>query len=198
MKRHLFIVICTLCITLYYTLCKIDSLQSEYNRLKQNQSHYFDSLEYYRTESGQWAASTKILQLRCNELESLLTKRNSVINSLKIKLRRVEQLSTTVQETHLKIKTIVQHDTILHRDTPHNFHWHNAWNHIQGKIIDDSIICTLSVKDTLYQIVHRIPRRFLFLRFGTKFLKQEVISSNPNCHIVWSEHIKIRKSRHKK
>lgn len=48
-------------------------------------------------------------------------------------------------------------------------------------------------RDTLRQIVHRIPRRFLFIRWGTKALRQEIISSNPHTRIVYSEYIRIER-----
>ena len=37
------------------------------------------------------------------------------------------------------------------------------------------------------------PRRFLFIRWGTKALRQEIISSNPHTRIVYSEYIRIER-----
>ena len=45
----------------------------------------------------------------------------------------------------------------------------------------------------LRQVVHRIPRRFLFIRWGTKALRQEIVSSNPHTRIVYSDYVKFER-----
>ena len=47
--------------------------------------------------------------------------------------------------------------------------------------------------DTLRQVVHRVPRRFLFIRFGTKAVRQEIVSSNPHTRIVYAEYVRFAK-----
>ena len=47
--------------------------------------------------------------------------------------------------------------------------------------------------DTLRQIVYRIPRRFLFIRWGTKALRQRIVSTNPHTRIVAAEYVRIEK-----
>ncbi|WP_350308236.1 DUF6549 family protein [Gabonibacter massiliensis] len=48
-------------------------------------------------------------------------------------------------------------------------------------------------RDTLVQIVYRVPRKFLFIRWGTKAIRQEVISKNPYSKITYSRYIELRK-----
>ena len=43
------------------------------------------------------------------------------------------------------------------------------------------------------QVIHRIPRRFLFIRWGTKALRQEIVSTNPHTRIVHAEYVKIER-----
>ena len=47
--------------------------------------------------------------------------------------------------------------------------------------------------DTLRQVVHRVPRRFLFIRWGTKALRQQIVSSNPHTRIVYTEYVRIER-----
>ena len=47
--------------------------------------------------------------------------------------------------------------------------------------------------DTLRQVVHRVPRRFLFIRWGTKALRQEIVSSNPHTRIIYSDYVKFER-----
>ena len=48
-------------------------------------------------------------------------------------------------------------------------------------------------RDTLVQIVHRVPKRFLFFRFGTKAIRQEVVSMNPHTKVAYADYIELKK-----
>ena len=93
------------------------------------------------------------------------------------------------------------HDTAaLHRtlfpplyDTLRHFRWQDPWVRVEGIIRRDSVQCRICSVDTLRQIVHRIPHRFLFIRWGTKALRQEIVSQNPHTRIVYTEYIRIER-----
>lgn len=170
------------------------SLSEECRRLESNQEIYLDSMRRYRTEFGKWAVSTEALRLRCGELESLLDERARIIDQLKIKMRRVEQFVQTSTQTQVVFKERLMRDTIFAEVDSRSFVWSDSWSRVEGVIENDSVACRVAIRDTLYQVVHRVPRRFLFFRFGTKSLRQELVWSNPNCNIVWNQYIKIEKS----
>ena len=72
----------------------------------------------------------------------------------------------------------------------------DKWLRIAGLIWSDSLRLEIHSIDTLHQVVHRIPRRFLGIPFGTKYLRQEIVSSNPHTTLIYSEYIRItRKGR---
>lgn len=73
------------------------------------------------------------------------------------------------------------------------FRWHDAWVSVEGRIARDSLVCRVRSVDTLRQVVHRIPRRFLFIRWGTKALRQEIVSTNPHTRIVYTEYVKLER-----
>ena len=52
--------------------------------------------------------------------------------------------------------------------------------------------------DTIKQIVHRVPKKFLFIKYGTKGIKQEVVSKNPHTKIVFTEYRELKGSKSKK
>ena len=64
-------------------------------------------------------------------------------------------------------------------DTLRRFRWRDPWVTVEGSIGRDSVECRIRSVDTLRQVVHRVPRRFLFIRWGTKALRQQIVSSNP-------------------
>lgn len=78
-------------------------------------------------------------------------------------------------------------------DTARIFRWRDPWVTVEGLIAGDSVRCRVQSVDTLRQVVHRIPRRFLFIRWGTKALRQEIVSSNPHTRIVYTEYVRIER-----
>ena len=181
--------------------------RGENQRLTQNQEALAADLTHYRTRAGEEAASAQVLRLRCAEFERLRAEDAAEIRRLGIRLRRLEataRLASTTQtrfQAPLKDTIAVRRDTsgILDPtgspqfDTLKTFRWHDPWIRIEGCISHDSVRCHVSSVDTLRQVIHRIPRRFLFIRWGTKALRQEIVSSNPHTRIVYAEYIRIER-----
>ena len=89
--------------------------------------------------------------------------------------------------------TAISHDICKAVEEIHHFSHHTPWVHIEGEVRRDTLLLDYHSIDTLHQIVHRVPRKFLFFRFGTKAIRQEIISSNPHTKIVYSEYIELRR-----
>ena len=105
------------------------------------------------------------------------------------------RLATKVEiRTPVRDTVVVRlRDTLVVRDTLRLFRWRDAWVRVEGAVTADSVLCRVESADTLRQVVHRIPRRFLFIRWGTKALRQEIVPSNPHTRIVYSEYVKIER-----
>ena len=126
------------------------------------------------------------LRLRCGEFETLRAADAEQIRRLGIRLRRLEAAAKAVAVTDAEIRTPL-------RDTVRMFRWRDPWISVEGRIGRDSAACRIRSVDTLRQAVHRIPRRFLFIRWGTKALRQEIVSTNPHTRIVYAEYVKIER-----
>ena len=161
-------------------------------RLSANVAALTDSLHRYRTLRGEAAASAAVLQLRCDELEALREADAACIRRLGIRLRRAESFGRTVTESVVEAAAPL-HDTVWLHDTVRLFRWADRWVTVEGCIAADSVHCRVASCDTLVQVVHRIPRRFLFIRWGTKALRQEIVSANPHTHIVYAEQLRIER-----
>ena len=137
---------------------------------------------------------------RCGEFETLRAADAEQIRRLGIRLRRLEAAAKAVAVTDAEIRTPLRdtvvvriHDTLPVRDTVRMFRWRDPWISVEGRIGRDSAACRIRSVDTLRQAVHRIPRRFLFIRWGTKALRQEIVSTNPHTRIVYAEYVKIER-----
>ena len=89
-------------------------------------------------------------------------------------------------------------DTIVVYDTVSIFRWSDRWVKAEGAISNGEVECKVESIDTLRQVIHRVPRRFGLIRYGTKAIRQEITSSNPHSQIVYTEYIELPKRREKR
>ena len=170
-------------------------LRSENQRLNQNIVALTSDVELYRTRSGESAAEVRSLRLRQSELEQTNEALTDQIDQLKIRLRHINSLATAATQTVVEFSTQIP-DTVLHRpvvDTIRLPLYADTWNSVQATLIGDRIEGRFSSVDTLHQVVYRVPHRFLFIRYGTKELRQVITSSNPSTRLVYSSHITIER-----
>lgn len=179
----------------------------ENRRLTQNQEALSSDLAHYRTRAGEEAAAAQVLRLRCAEFERLRSRDAKEIRRLGIRLRRLEATARTATASALDIRTPLRDSLVVRRDssgplcssvrprldTLRTFRWSDPWTSVEGVVRRDSVLCRIRSVDTLRQIVHRIPRRFLFIRWGTRALRQEIVSSNPHTRIVYAEYIRLER-----
>ena len=175
-------------------------LIKENAHLRGNQHALIEGVEFYRTESGRSAASVEVLQLELAEFRSLREQDAEEIASLGIRLRRAESYAKSVAMTTLT-DTVIVRDTVVVRDTvtmaARHFAGEDAWSRVEGILFGDSLHYAIRTTDTLHQVLHRVPRKFLFIPYGTKAIRQEVWSSNPNTELIYTEYIELprRKKR---
>ena len=175
-------------------------LRSENQRLNQNIATLTSDVELYRTRSGESAAEVRSLRLRQSELEQTNEALTDQIDQLKIRLRHINSLATAATQTVVEFSTQIP-DTVLRRpvvDTIRLPLYTDTWNSVQATLIGDRIEGRFSSVDTLHQVVYRVPHRFLFIRYGTKELRQVITSSNPSTRLVYSSHITIERGSRKR
>ncbi len=181
-----------LCLILY---CHNKTLRAENDRLTANQTTLFEKATYYETEAGKSAASIQKLELSYSELEDNYKQVCQTADELGVKVKRLQTATTTTTETEVKIITQV-HDSVVYHDGVTDsikaVKWGDAWVNILGELRDDRLSLNVVSRDTLIQIVHRIPKKFLFFRWGTKAIRQEITSTNPHTVITHTEYIELK------
>lgn len=172
----------------------------EVARLRNNNEALTNETLLYQTRLEESAASAIALQLKLDEYRKQHADDTKRIRDLGIRLRRVESIATSASQTQIEVSTPI-HDTVfldrLLPDTASVFRWSDRWVSIEGVIRNGKAECNIESIDTLRQVIHRVPRRFLFFRYGTKAIRQEITSSNPHTRIVYTEYIELPK-RHKR
>lgn len=168
---------------------------SEKERFKANQTALLTEVDTLTTENGKHVAEVLKLTLTVDELENSNAQLKATAEELGIKLKRVQSASTSATKTEIKVVTQVR-DSIVYRDsiiTPIKvFSWRDAWTDINGMIEKDSVDLSVQSVDTLTTIVHKVPHKFWFIKWGCKAIKQTVISSNPHTKITYTEYIEVK------
>ncbi len=202
MKKYLLIysAVATLCIIAGFKMLK--SSRAENVRLRSNFTALVQETEHYKSRLGHEVASVQALRLRCGEYEEARRADAERIRALGIRIRRLESAAKSVAATRVESvavlhDTVVIHDTLRVADTLRRFVWSDRWVSVSGVIAGDSVHCTVDCVDTLVQVVHRVPRRFLFIKYGTKAIRQEIYSTNPHTGIVYTEYVVLERKRKK-
>lgn len=193
MKRYILIII--LVIIIFFLSRSLHRQRKENDRLSSNQTALFQDISYYRTRDSLSAASVERLTLTKKELEQNCEALARDIKDLKIKLKRVQSVSQASIETEHIIRTVVR-DSLIVRDrvdTLQCIDYHDNYLTLSGCIEHNHFSGHIMSRDTLLQVIHRVPHRWWFIKWGTKAVRQEIVSKNPHTHVVYSRYIELKR-----
>lgn len=181
----------------------------ERRRLEANQRTLLTDVEYYRTRDSLSAAGVERLTLTNREFRRHAQELERTVEDLQLKVRRLQSASRTAVTTQYPVEvrlrdTVVVRDTLRESgisglsDTLRRLYYINPWLTLDGTISADSLFRgRIESRDTLIQVVHRVPRRFWFIRWGTKAIRQEVTTRNPYSRITYTEYIELKRRKRK-
>ena len=192
-----YILIFVLVIVLGIAFHQVYYLQRENHRLVVNQTTLLkgEKIENKRTFDGRNAAAIEALTLRINELSQSEDSLLLVARSLGIRNRPLQELARTAYRTQTVIRTVV-HDSVMaivpgRTDTLPCLSYHDPWISFAGCLRADSFMGDIHACDTLDIVVHRVPRRFLFFRWGCKAVQMEAVGRNPHTKLTYMRYIRI-------
>lgn len=199
MKRYLYIAVIALLALAGGAIYELHEYKKENERLHGNQYALLAEMEQYKTEAGENAAKVQRLQLTASEFESQCADLKAEVARLGIKASRLQALINTSTHTTLRIDTIVK-DSIVYvpqlarLDTLKCFEYNDGWisargcidsrNHFEGEF---------ESHDSLLIVAHRVPKRFLFFRWGCKRVELDIKSSNPHSTITHAKYLDFTK-----
>lgn len=155
-------------------------------------------VEIGQTQSGKPMASVSAISLKPSSLkrnpDSLLAVTSK---DLKIKPRRmvaaIRTSSLATADIHAAITTDSIYDEadkdsnvlLSYPRSPQQVSWSDPWMSLRGTIRGDSFTARIESRDTLQMIIHRVPRKFFFFRYGTKGVRMDVVSQNPHTRLSY-------------
>lgn len=199
MKRILFITIAVLVGLLALLWSMYRSERAQRQRFEGNQSVLMDSVRHYKVRDSLHAASVQALNLTVSEYKRYRQEDAALIRDMGIKLKRALSVAKVETSTDVEILAPIQ-DSIIQPDNPElpsdtvqTFHWSDPWVSVAGTIRKDSVSCSVRSEDSLAIVAHRVPRKFLFIRWGTKAIRLEIVSRNPHTTIKAAEYVRFSK-----
>lgn len=193
-------------LALVMTFKECHDLRGEAERTKENQDILLHNgrVEIGRTQSGRPRASVSAITLKTSDLkrnpDSLLAVNRK---ELKIKNSRIMAAATTSTTTRVDVKAAIRpvpHDTCsrslsgLYRPPDvSQVSWSDPWITLRGDIEGDSMQVHIESRDTLQMVVHRVPKKFLFFRYGTKGVRLSVVGQNPHSRLSYPRIIMFKK-----
>lgn len=199
MKKIILGAILALVAVCYFQYRSINSLKSEANRYKENTKTLMQDVGRYRTSDSLNAVKVSTLTLELREMESYRAKDMQLIESLQVKKRELERITSMQMQTIANIKgqvkdSIVYRDKII-RDTIKALSVNDEWIDLHGVVYDDGAFDgTLEVRDSLTVVETVRYRRFLGFLWKTKRVKHrtvDVVNKCPYTHITGLESIVI-------
>ena len=195
MNRGLLIVTIVLLLWVGGLSHRLQKVCAERDRLEANQTALLAEAEYWSTENEKSAADVLRLSLTVDELRNSNKRLKKTADELGIRLKRIQGASTTGVKTEVRVITQVK-DSVVYRDTViipvKAFTWQDPWTDISGVLSNDSVDLSVSSVDTLTTIVHKVPHKFWFIKWGCKAIKQTVVSANPHTKITYNEYIEVK------
>ena len=203
MRKYLVVAVAGLILTLAVSLgiaIRIAKKNAaDRDRLQENQTVLYQQASYYRTQNDESVATIGRLLHTTEELKQNKAELVKTIQDLNIKLNRVQSTSTTATQTNYQITAAVK-DSVRpatvpgqKTDTLHCIGYFDKWVTISGCADRGIFTGTIASRDTIVQVVHRVPRKFLFIKYGTKGIRQTVLTKNPHATIVYTEYIELKK-----
>lgn len=199
-KKFAFMYLCAgLLVALIFFVWLYFDAKAEQYRLKQNQSLLLHNgkVEITETNSGNSHASMPAITLRTDEFKQGRDTLAKVAKEVGIKPSRISDAATASTVTSADVETPVIHpsnDSLCAHppaDSLVCFSWHDAWMSLSGCVSDSLFRGTITSADTLDIIVHRVPKRFLFFRFGCREVRMDIVSRNPHTRLSYARYYKI-------
>lgn len=195
MKKYLYVALVILIAALAVCIGRYEKIKKECDRLDDNQRVLLSDIRGYRTKDSLSAASVERLMLTHREFEQYCAGLNEIIKSLRLKNKNLQSVSESASKTEYIVKTVFK-DSIVYRDsgtdTLRCINYSNSYMTLSGCESKGIFNGRIESRDTLIQVVHRVPRKFLFFQVGTKGIRQEIVSKNPYSNITYLKYIELK------
>lgn len=193
LKNH--VLISTIATILVLSFMLRQTIQ-EKQRYQSNQSALLNDITTFKTKDSLNAAQVERLTLTNSEFRKYNVDQLQTISNLNLKVRRLQSASQSATQSQYIINTQIK-DSLIYlpgkTDTLKCIQAKDKWFNLDGCIREKQFKGIVQTIDTLDTYIDRVPRKFLFIKYGTKAIRQTVVNKNPDSKIIYTEYIEFRK-----
>lgn len=188
MKKYLIMALLAVAAVAGAALHQCQLLRQEKQRLSANVASLAAGTQQYQTEAGKQAARAQQLELTTGELKQQCADLQAKLADMGVRNKYLQRAVSAKTETLVQVDTVVR-DSIVYvpqlarLDTLQVLQWADAWVQLNGVLHKGRFTGSITSQDTLTVAVHRVPKKFLFIKWGTKRIDCNVASSNPHTQI---------------
>ena len=168
--------------------------------LQTNVESLLEGVEQYEVEDSLQAATIANLEFSLSQYKKYREEDNKLLESLKIDNKRLEEVIKTQTKSYYE-QTALLRDSIIMLSVADSIQipvyiktaeYSDQWHSLSVAIHGDSMNYKLSTTESLLITNHVVPKRFLFIKYGCKEVRTDIVSRNPYVEDIQVESITIK------
>ena len=169
---------------------------------RNNNATLLTDIKRYKTSDSLNAVSVGNLTFTVKEFRKYRANDYELIKTLRADKKRLQTVTTAQTQTIYQLKGELKDSTtasidssgVVRIDTLKCVEIQDKWFDLTGCIDTNAqFVGRFENRDSLLYVEHIVPKRFLFIKWGCKERRQEIVSRNPHTRIVGAEFIRLRK-----
>lgn len=183
----LFIIMLGMVCTISFQAKYIKKQKANIERLDGNVTALTTDINHFKVNDSLNAATIQSLNITVSEFKDMNVEAKKTIDALNIKYKRLLKVNQTITQENQDLilnKTI---DTLILKDTivkTVSASYRSPYLDLDIYDLGNQYQVKYESRDTIDQILENIPKKFLFIRYGTKGFKTTYVNRNPNAKIV--------------
>lgn len=165
----------------------IKKQKANIERLDGNVTALTTDINHFKVSDSLNAATIQSLNITVSEFKDMNIEAKKIIDALNIKYKRLLKVNQTITQENQDLLLNKTIDTLILKDTivkTVSASYRSPYLDLDIYDLGNQYQVRYESRDTIDQILENIPKKFLFIRYGTKGFKTTYVNRNPNAKIV--------------
>ena len=183
----LFIIMLGMVCTISFQAKYIKKQKANIERLDGNVTALTTDINHFKVNDSLNAATIQSLNITVSEFRDMNVEAKKTIDALNIKYKRLLKVNQTITQENQDLLLNKTIDTLILKDTivkTVSASYRSPYLDLDIYDLGNQYQVKYESRDTIDQILENIPKKFLFIRYGTKGFKTTYVNRNPNAKIV--------------
>ena len=183
----LFIIMLGMVCTISFQAKYIKKQKANIERLDGNVTALTTDINHFKVNDSLNAATIQSLNITVSEFKDMNVEAKKTIDALNIKYKRLLKVNQTITQENQDLLLNKTIDTLILKDTivkTVSASYRSPYLDLDIYDLGNQYQVRYESRDTIDQILENIPKKFLFIRYGTKGFKTTYVNRNPSAKIV--------------